>query len=325
MSRGAGRAERGERATPAERRSLALSALFLLLLLLLLAAAVSSCASLTAFSLGTSEYAAAYGEAGSRSVPHEKAYAQEASAKNEGAAQEARYAESGPIRVVFVSDLHIRKGSAPGGEPARIYRALADRVRAAKPDIILIGGDTLNDERGLTAADAVFSLLETDASAYAVMGNHDYSAGVAAMRALYARHGVRLLMNDAVTWESGGRKAVIYGADDLLIGSFEPPRAPSLGDGPALILCHEPGFMSRLDADVLYRKGTYAFSGHTHGGQATLFGVPLAGLPAESGPYLHGEYRNADTRLYVTRGVGTTGLDIRFLAWPEVVVLVVSP
>ncbi len=264
---------------------------------------------MTAFALGTSEYSGAYGAAGSKRVPSE----------------EARSAVPGPIRVVFVSDLHIRKGSAPGGKPARIYRALAERIRAAKPDILLIGGDTLNDGRGLAAADAVLALLEMGTSAFAVMGNHDYAVGVAAMRALYARHGVRLLVNEAVAWESCGRKAAIYGADDLLLGSFEPPRAPSLGNGPALILCHAPGFMSRLDADVLYREGTYAFSGHTHGGQATLFGVPLVGLPAESGPYLHGEYRIADTRLYVTRGVGTTGLDVRFLAWPEVVVVVVTP
>jgi uncharacterized protein len=226
----------------------------------------------------------------------------------------------GVIRVAHVSDIHVRASSLKNGRLAPVYEALGRRVREARPDLILITGDTVDGEDGLEAASAALALLGDSVPKFAVMGNHDYLIGVDAMRALYAAHGCVLLVNGYADFRSGAGGARLYGADDLLRGDFIPPEAAELGEGPALVLCHEPGFMGRLGEDILARGDTYAFSGHTHGGQATFFGLPLV-LPEESGGYVNGEYRVGGIRFFVSRGVGTSRIDLRVFARPDIILV----
>jgi uncharacterized protein len=224
------------------------------------------------------------------------------------------------IRVAHVSDMHVRASALRNGRLAPVYEALGKRVRDARPDIILITGDTVDGKEGLEAAGAALALFGDSVPKYAVMGNHDYSVGVDAMRELYAARGCVLLVNAYADVRSGAATARVYGADDLLRGAFLPPVAGELGEGLALILCHEPGFMDRIGEDIRSRAITYAFSGHTHGGQATFFGIPLV-LPEESGGYVNGEYRIGEIRFFVSRGVGTSRIDLRFFARPDFILV----
>jgi predicted MPP superfamily phosphohydrolase len=58
-------------------------------------------------------------------------------------------------------------------------------------------------------------------------------------------------------------------------------------------------------------------SGHTHGGQIAPFGLaPFR--PRGSGRYVSGWYRDAVPALYVSRGIGTSVIDARYRAVPEV-------
>ena len=60
-------------------------------------------------------------------------------------------------------------------------------------------------------------------------------------------------------------------------------------------------------------------SGHTHGGQVVLPGL---GAPGTSRyPVLHGLWRRDGTTLFVSRGIGTVVVPLRFNCPPEVVVL----
>jgi predicted MPP superfamily phosphohydrolase len=63
-------------------------------------------------------------------------------------------------------------------------------------------------------------------------------------------------------------------------------------------------------------------SGHTHGGQVRL---PLVGAlrnPAERDDlYEEGLRRRPWTQVYVSRGVGTVHIPVRFLCRPEVAIL----
>lgn len=227
------------------------------------------------------------------------------------------------LRVVHISDLHARFFSSLDAELLR-------RVAALAPDLILITGDTVTKAADYPTAERIVAGLGEGVPKLAVRGNWDLKADKDAGRlaALFAAHSGRLLVNEYALVEIKGVKLLVYGADDMISGGFLAPAAGDLlpraaSEAPAAVflLCHEPAFVDGLDRAILDMKGIYAFSGHTHGGQVTFFGAPVPGtLPAYSGRYVSGEYRVGSLRLFVSRGVGTSRLDFRFMARPDVMI-----
>jgi predicted MPP superfamily phosphohydrolase len=84
---------------------------------------------------------------------------------------------------------------------------------------------------------------------------------------------------------------------------------------PRIVLVHEPEVAERLPrcaADLV-------LAGHTHGGQITLPGLePYIVRKFANTKYVEGIYEVHGMPVYVNRGLGTTGLPIRFRARPEV-------
>ena len=60
--------------------------------------------------------------------------------------------------------------------------------------------------------------------------------------------------------------------------------------------------------------------GHTHGGQVRLPLIKPFHLPRHSGQFISGLYRVGQKRvpLYVSRGIGTSILPVRFFCPPEI-------
>ena len=84
------------------------------------------------------------------------------------------------------------------------------------------------------------------------------------------------------------------------------------------MLTHNPDFVEQIrDPRV-----DLVLSGHTHGGQVVF---PFVGAPVTSSrygqKYVQGLRQGPSARVFVTRGVGTTGLPMRFGCPPEVVLI----
>ena len=56
-----------------------------------------------------------------------------------------------------------------------------------------------------------------------------------------------------------------------------------------------------------------------------LPGVGPLWLPRGCGPYLSGWYQQGPSRMYVSRGIGTSIVDARFLCRPELAILTLNP
>jgi predicted MPP superfamily phosphohydrolase len=89
--------------------------------------------------------------------------------------------------------------------------------------------------------------------------------------------------------------------------------------GPALCFTHSPDIFPRLlDTCAL------TIAGHTHGGQVWL---PLLGRPAMfeasryGQKYALGTIREGGKTLFVTSGIGTSWLPLRFMVPPEISLL----
>jgi uncharacterized protein len=221
------------------------------------------------------------------------------------------------LRLGIASDLHAGVPYAGLGAVARV----ADTLNAQAPDVHLLLGDYLDSNQVLRrrlAPEAVaeqLGRLRAPKGTFAVMGNHDWRhSGDRIRRALDAQ-GIPVLEDEAV--ELGG--FWIVGLADLRSRAPDIPRAlAQVPDGePMIVLSHDPDTFPRIPGRV-----SLTLSGHTHGGQVAIPLLRRPLMPSRYGErYARGHIVEGGRHLYVTHGVGTSGLPIRFLAPPEVVIL----
>jgi predicted MPP superfamily phosphohydrolase len=113
---------------------------------------------------------------------------------------------------------------------------------------------------------------------------------------------------------------MLIGLDDFTAGQPEIPAQKQPDSAvTTLLIQHSPGYFAPQENLISRYRPDLCFSGHTHGGQITLLGFPIWN-PAGSGPFSFGFYDTPLCRLYVSRGIGTSLLPIRFGARPEVAV-----
>ncbi len=202
------------------------------------------------------------------------------------------------------------------------FEKAAEKIRLAEPDLIVFTGDLVDD---LNTYDGNFSEIEEALAAlqakygkFAVHGNHDYAlSGKPVYTEIMEAGGFTVLSNETVFIPE--LNTVLYGIDDCLIGHGDPDLL--LGTNAQyfnLVLCHEPDFFDTFSSNSI----SLMLSGHTHGGQVRLpFGLTDRFLPPYGQTYISGLYQEAACALYVTNGLGTTKLPLRFGAVPEVAVL----
>jgi predicted MPP superfamily phosphohydrolase len=212
------------------------------------------------------------------------------------------------IVIAQVSDLHLRSF---GRHAARI----AEAANGMKPDLIAITGDAIDDRSGVPELDTFLSSLDRETPKLAIAGNWEYWAALdmSALARLYEKHNCRLLVNASAAMKIGNTTLSFIGLDDLIAGRPDIPAAfSSAPEADAqIILAHCPQLR-----DILTDHRALMISGHTHGGQIALPGfAPF--VPPGSGDYLSGRYETANGPLYVSRGLGTSTVALRFNSIPE--------
>ena len=220
------------------------------------------------------------------------------------------------LKVVQISDLHLKSFN-------RQLKTLAKRINEEKPDLILFTGDSVDNQHNIGLLDELLSQLDHSIKKFAILGNWEYWGKVSLdeLRSVYARHNCELLINNSRQWTLNEQTVTITGVDDFLGGDANIGLALQAYQQSDyhIILNHCPQY-----GDVIFDKlnGKVAYdlmlSGHTHGGQINLFGfIPFK--PKGSGRYLKGWY--PDKRIYVSKGIGTSILPIRFLSRAEFTVI----
>nr|WP_241254483.1 metallophosphoesterase [Brevibacillus sp. SYP-B805] len=221
------------------------------------------------------------------------------------------------LRIGHFSDLHL--GHYHDLED---LRRLVNRLRSLQPDMICFTGDLVDtDVACLEEAIPLLAALRPPLGKYAVLGNHDYRAGVDGVTRALVQSGFRLLRNSHVRVRRGADELVVAGLDDALYG--RPDVAAALHWVPegscVVLLVHEPDVADQASAHPV----SLQLSGHTHGGQVRL---PLVGhllTPQLGKKYPDGWQRvkNASLQVYTSRGVGTTLLPVRLWCPPEIALL----
>ncbi|MEO8449520.1 MAG: metallophosphoesterase [Gemmatimonadota bacterium] len=228
-----------------------------------------------------------------------------------------------PLRIAVLTDLHV--GSPFNGLGK--LRAIVARTNAAKPDIICILGDLVI--QGVIGGRFVppeaiakeLAGLRAPAGVIAVLGNHDGWLGHDRVQHDLEQVGIRVVEDTAALVDTPGGPVWVAGVSDLWTGRHDVDAALATvpADGsPVLLLTHNPDIFPAVPDRV-----TLTLAGHTHGGQVRL---PFVGaLIVPSSPrYTAGLIVEGGRHLFVSTGLGTSRLPVRFRVPPAVTLLTVG-
>lgn len=216
-------------------------------------------------------------------------------------------AEFDGYSITHLSDLHV--GSTDSKEVARRWVALANR---GEPDLIAITGDLVTKGGAFyTDVCEVVGELRARDGVYVCLGNHDLH-DASALQAGLERAGALVLRDRWHVLERGRARLIVAGLDPG--GSLQATLGDRPAEGYTLLLAHYPAVFERTHG---WGVGLM-LAGHTHGGQIGLpwFGdkVNVATLTGQRG---RGLVEKGGSRLFVSAGLGTTGVPFRVGVRPE--------
>ncbi|RLG62770.1 hypothetical protein DRN84_01040 [Candidatus Geothermarchaeota archaeon] len=214
------------------------------------------------------------------------------------------------IRAVHISDTHFASSAY---NPDSVVNLIKD----LKPDVIFHTGDLITYLNGLETGLDFISKLSEIADVFIVAGNHDHWSGLGSdgLKNRFERIGnVYVLNNEAMEYHG----LWVIGVDDPY--TYQDDLSKALkhvsNNGRRILLAHSPQII-----DKAVNRVDLILSGHTHGGQIRIpFMDPIwLPLPSKYRKYDYGLFEVEDTLMFVSRGIGTTFLPIRFNCPPEVV------
>ena len=225
------------------------------------------------------------------------------------------------LRVAVLADLHV-------GSPFNHLDKLAeivDLTQAAEPDLVLLAGDFVI--HGVIGGDFVapepvaqeLARLSAPFGVYAVLGNHDWWFDAERVASALREVGIPLLEDESTRISRGNCEFWLAGVSDFWEGAHDITRALRVvpASAPSILFTHNPDLFPDVPPSV-----SLTIAGHTHGGQVYVPGFGRLVVPSRYGErYAFGHIIEAGRHLFVSSGLGTSILPVRFLVPPEVSVL----
>lgn len=216
--------------------------------------------------------------------------------------------------LAFVSDIH----HGPLFSIERVNN-MVDQINALEPDMVLLGGDYVyTSPKYIAPVFNAFGNFHSKLGTYVVLGNHEYRQGARLAREMMRENGLHNCDNRSYWVRLGEDSIKIGGVSDI---SSSWPRIDStlvgLGeDDFCILLSHNPDFIRRIRT----QKIDLMLSGHTHGGQITIFGLLAIQTSSRFGEaFRYGMKKVGNIQFYITSGIGTIIVPIRFFCRPEIV------
>ena len=225
------------------------------------------------------------------------------------------------LRLGVISDLH---AGGPHVGTERVGRVVAEMNRQA-PDAVVLLGDFVDPEVALGEAvtpEAVAGRLgglRAPGGVVAVLGNHDWRGDGERVSQALRESGIAVLEDQALALPTPRSALWIAGVGDLRERDpdIEAALAAVPEGAPVLLLAHDPDLFPQVPERV-----ALTLSGHTHGGQVDVPLLRGRAIPSRFGDrYAGGHVEEGGRHLYVSRGVGSASLPLRFRAPPEIAVL----
>jgi predicted MPP superfamily phosphohydrolase len=214
------------------------------------------------------------------------------------------------LKVALLTDIHHSRLVPADDVAAAVQLAMSER-----PDLIVLGGDyvTFGDRAFVGPVAELLAPLHAPHGVFAILGNHDDDKD---MPGALARKGFTVLKDQRTRVTMRGETVDVAGIRFWTRRAADVARVLRNTGGTVLLLAHDPRRLveaSKLNVPVV-------LSGHTHGGQVVLPGVGAVAKAARF-PILAGTGRQENTSIFVSRGIGTVYVPMRFNCPPEVAVI----
>ena len=228
------------------------------------------------------------------------------------------------LKVAVLSDIHVDDWFVN----ERKVRTIVERTNQLQPELIVILGDYMSGDGTVTRAveprefAPILKELRAPLGVYSVLGNHDWWYDGKKVRQELEQNGIKVLDNETVQVNARNRSLWLVGLSDLWT---RPQRInetiEKIPQGePTIALAHNPDIFPKLPQHV-----PLLIAGHTHGGQVRF---PFIGSVVQSSRlgdrYSRGHIFENNHHLFVTTGIGTSIVPVRFGVTPEIVLLTLN-
>jgi predicted MPP superfamily phosphohydrolase len=224
------------------------------------------------------------------------------------------------LRLLHLSDVH----AGVHMEQDKM-QALVAQANALGADLIVQTGDMIDiDPAYIPPYVRAFRELSAPLGVVTVLGNHDRYTGADAVIRGVRDAGQVFVRNDVHVIERGGATLALVGIDDPRNWKADDPQPLDIDlalrrtppHAFQILLAHRPGAFD----GAAPRGIPLTLAGHIHGGQ---FYLPILGWSAGRliTKYVMGHFRQGNSQLYVSRGIGVVGVPIRVFVPPEIALL----
>jgi predicted MPP superfamily phosphohydrolase len=228
------------------------------------------------------------------------------------------------LRVAMIADIH---SGGPFIDAKKLQR-IVELTNQQNPDLIVLLGDYMSPnswpsrrvEPEVTAA--AMKNLHAPLGVYCVLGNHDWWYNGGKVRRAFEANGIPVLDDEVaeVKWRDGSFWLAGL-ADFWTRPQHVKETIAKVPAGASVIaITHNPDVFPGLPQSV-----PLLLAAHTHGGQVNLplIGTPI--VPSRNGrKYTAGHIYENGHHMFVTTGIGTSILPVRFRVTPEIVILTIK-
>lgn len=217
------------------------------------------------------------------------------------------------LKIIHFSDVHY--GSTVN---AKYLKEIVELINKQDPDIVIFTGDFLDKRFNLTdkeieSAKNELNKIESTLGNFAVSGNHDmvYPED---FKTIFSENFTLLENEEKLLYYKESTPISLVGFTDALETKVNYEILEKENTYFRFILAHEPDEYDKIknyDFDIL-------LSGHSHNGQVRLPFIGAIYTPTGSKKYYENYYKLDNREIFISNGIGTSGIDVRFLSTPSI-------
>lgn len=213
------------------------------------------------------------------------------------------------FRIGLLTDVH-HSATVPAADVTHAV----ERLLSVRPDLIVLGGDyvTWGDRAYVQPVADLLAPLSAPHGVFAILGNHDNDRD---MPPALTRKGFTVLRDQRTRVTVGQAGLELAGIRFWTRKAADIARVLRNARDTVIMLAHDPRRLTEaaaLDVPVV-------LSGHTHGGQVVLPGI--GAIARRQFPVIAGRGKRGNTSIFVSKGIGTVYVPVRFNCPPDVAIV----
>lgn len=217
------------------------------------------------------------------------------------------------IKIVHFSDVHL--GSTVD---IKYLDKIVNLINKQNPDIVVFTGDMLDKRRTLNDSEIEtvkksLSKIKSNLGNYTVSGNHDIKQ-LDTYKKIMDTNFTILDNEEKLIYYKENNPISLVGLSDSSETKINYDVLEKENDYYRFVLCHEPDEYKKISNYSF----NVMFSGHSHGGQVRLPFIGKIYTPIGAKTYYDDYYKLDNKEIFISNGIGTTRIDIRFNSAPSI-------